>query len=44
MNFDLLAAARDLIAADSVSSNGNLKAVAVLERIAHGLGLESFRQ
>lgn len=44
MEFDLLAAARDLIGADSVSANGNLKAVEVLERIAHGLGLETFRQ
>lgn len=44
MDFDLLAAARDLIAADSVSANGNLRAVEVLERVAHGLGLESYRQ
>lgn len=44
MEFDLLAAARDLIGADSVSANGNLKAVEVLERIAHSLGLESYRQ
>lgn len=44
MDFDLLAAARDLIAADSVSARGNLRAVAVLERIAAGLGLESYRQ
>lgn len=44
MEFDLLAAARDLVGADSVSANGNLKAVEVLERIARGLGLETFRQ
>lgn len=44
MEFDLLAAARDLIAADSVSANGNLRAVEVLERIARSLGLETFRQ
>lgn len=44
MDFDLLAAARDLIAADSVSANGNLKALEVLEGIAHSLGLESYRQ
>lgn len=44
MEFDFLSAARDLIGADSVSKNGNLEAVEVLEGIAHGLGLESFRQ
>jgi hypothetical protein len=44
MEFDLLAAARDLIAADSVSANGNLRAVAVLETVAKGLGLETYRQ
>ncbi|WP_373047372.1 M20/M25/M40 family metallo-hydrolase [Vulgatibacter sp.] len=44
MEFDLLAAARDLIAADSVSAHGNLKAVEVLEGIAHRFGLETFRQ
>jgi len=44
MNFDLLSAARDLIAANSVSAHGNLEAVAVLEGIAHALGLESYRQ
>jgi len=44
MDFDLLAAARDLIAADSVSARGNLRAVEVLERVAQGLGLESYRQ
>lgn len=44
MEFDLLAAARDLIAADSVSANGNLRAVEVLEGVARTLGLESFRQ
>jgi len=44
MDFDLLAAARDLIAADSVSARGNLRAVAVLEEVARSLGLESFRQ
>lgn len=44
MDFDLLAAARDLIAADSVSAKGNLRAVEVLERIAASLGLESYRQ
>ncbi|HEY0841012.1 MAG TPA: M20/M25/M40 family metallo-hydrolase [Vulgatibacter sp.] len=44
MDFDLLAAARDLIAADSVSARGNLRAVEVLERVAAGLGLEGYRQ
>ncbi len=44
MSFDLLAAARDLIAADSVSAHGNLRALAVLERVAHGFGLETYRQ
>lgn len=44
MDFDLIAAARDLIAADSVSANGNLRAVEVLEEVARTLGLESYRQ
>lgn len=44
MSFDLLAAARDLIAADSVSAHGNLRALAVLEAVAHGFGLETYRQ
>jgi len=44
MEIDFLAAARDLVAADSVSANGNQKAVEVLERIARSLGLETFRQ
>lgn len=44
MDFDLLQAARDLIAADSVSAHGNLRAVEVLERIARSLGLETKRQ
>jgi acetylornithine deacetylase/succinyl-diaminopimelate desuccinylase-like protein len=44
MDFDLLAAARDLIAADSVSANGNLRAVEVLEGVAKRLGLETYRQ
>ncbi len=43
MDFDLLAAARDLIAADSVSAHGNARAIEVLARIAHGLGLETVR-
>ncbi|AKU92308.1 M20/M25/M40 family metallo-hydrolase [Vulgatibacter incomptus] len=44
MTFDLLSAARDLIAADSVSARGNLRAVEVLEKVAHSLGLETYRQ
>jgi len=44
MDFDLLSAARDLIAADSVSAHGNLRAVEVLENVARTLGLETFRQ
>ncbi len=44
MDFDLLSAASDLIAADSVSANGNLRAVEVLEGVAHRLGLETYRQ
>lgn len=42
--FDYWAAARDLIAANSVSANGNLRAVEVLEGVARTLGLETFRQ
>src|SRR5690625_2896881 len=42
--FDFWAAARDLIAVDSVSANGNIRAVEVLEGVARTLGLESFRQ
>jgi acetylornithine deacetylase/succinyl-diaminopimelate desuccinylase-like protein len=44
MDLDLLAAARDLVAANSVSARGNLEAVAVLERLAAQLGLDSYRQ
>jgi acetylornithine deacetylase/succinyl-diaminopimelate desuccinylase-like protein len=44
VSFDLLAAARDLIAADSVSAHGNLRALDVLERVARGFGLETYRQ
>ncbi|MBI5546908.1 MAG: M20/M25/M40 family metallo-hydrolase [Deltaproteobacteria bacterium] len=44
MGLDLLAAARELIAADSVSARGNLAAVAVLEGVAASLGLEWYRQ
>jgi acetylornithine deacetylase/succinyl-diaminopimelate desuccinylase-like protein len=43
MELDLIAAARDLIAANSVSARGNLAAIAVLERIAASLGLDSYR-
>eukprot|EP01027_Heterolobosea_sp_BB2_P025844 GEZU01039671.1.p1 GENE.GEZU01039671.1~~GEZU01039671.1.p1 ORF type:complete len:127 (+),score=12.86 GEZU01039671.1:57-437(+) len=44
--FDFIVAARELIAADSVSSNGNLRAVQVLERLISthwSDSLESYR-
>ena len=44
MDFDWLATARELIAAESVSASGNERAVRVLERVAASLGLQSFRQ
>lgn len=44
MDFDWLAAARELIAAESVSASGNERAIRVLERTAASLGLQSFRQ